>query len=73
VHALTALQKTFSRYWDFSIPSAEVRPTQISKYNTALQLGLMFSTAVAPVIPHDLSLPLTGLQYVVFPYKAILR
>lgn len=24
-------QKTFSRYWDFSIPSAEVRPTEISK------------------------------------------
>ncbi|CAE6536531.1 unnamed protein product [Rhizoctonia solani] len=23
--------KTFERYWDFSIPSAEVRPTQISK------------------------------------------
>lgn len=27
-------QKTFSRYWDFSIPSAEVRPTQISKVYT---------------------------------------
>lgn len=26
-----ALKKTFARYWDFSIPSAEVRPTQISK------------------------------------------
>lgn len=26
-----ASQKTFSRYWDFSIPSAEVRPTLISK------------------------------------------
>jgi cardiolipin synthase len=24
-------QKTFARYWDFSIPSAEVKPTQISK------------------------------------------
>jgi len=24
-------QKTFSRYWDFSLPSAEVRPTTISK------------------------------------------
>ena len=24
-------QKTFKRYWDFSIPSAEVKPTQISK------------------------------------------
>ncbi|KAF8645070.1 hypothetical protein AX16_008128 [Volvariella volvacea WC 439] len=33
--------KTFKRYWDFSIPSAEVRPTYISKVNTALQLALM--------------------------------
>src|ERR1700722_15904773 len=24
-------EKTLSRYWDFSIPSAEVRPTDISK------------------------------------------
>ena len=23
--------KTFSRYWDFSLPSAEVHPTNISK------------------------------------------
>ncbi|KAL9044194.1 MAG: hypothetical protein Q9214_002648 [Letrouitia sp. 1 TL-2023] len=33
--------KTLARYWDFSLPSAEVRPTGISKINTALQLGLM--------------------------------
>ncbi len=43
--------KTFSRYWDFSLPSAEVRPTLISKVNTALQLGLMGMTVLAPVIP----------------------
>lgn len=43
--------KTFSRYWDFSLPSAEVRPTTISKYNTALQLGLVGMTTLAPVIP----------------------
>ncbi|ORZ15636.1 hypothetical protein BCR42DRAFT_40574 [Absidia repens] len=36
--------KTFARYWDFSIPSAEVRPTTISKVNTALQLLLMGSS-----------------------------
>ncbi|KAI8084745.1 phosphatidyl synthase [Halteromyces radiatus] len=36
--------KTFTRYWDFSIPSAEVRPTTISKVNTALQLLLMGSS-----------------------------
>jgi len=33
--------KTLARYWDFSLPSAEVRPTGISKINTALQLGLV--------------------------------
>ncbi|KAL2164558.1 hypothetical protein VTH06DRAFT_3775 [Thermothelomyces fergusii] len=58
--------KTLARYWDFSLPSAEVRPTQISKYNTALQLGLMGLTTLAPVIPAvDLSTPLSILQYVV--------
>ena len=33
--------KTLARYWDFSLPSAEVRPTEISKVNTALQLVLV--------------------------------
>ena len=33
--------KTIARYWDFSLPSAEVRPTEISKVNTALQLLLV--------------------------------
>lgn len=57
--------KTFTRYWDFSLPSAEVRPTTISKYNTALQLGLMGMTTVAPVIPAiDMTLPLGIMQYV---------
>ena len=36
--------KTFARYWDFSLPSAEVRPTFISKVNTFLQLGLLGGT-----------------------------
>jgi cardiolipin synthase (CMP-forming) len=55
--------KTFARYWDFSLPSAEVRPTQISKYNTALQLGLMGLTTLAPVIPAvDLSTALSVMQ-----------
>lgn len=55
--------KTFSRYWDFSLPSAEVRPTLISKYNTALQLGLMGMTTLAPVIPAvDMSTPLGIMQ-----------
>ncbi|KAE8142139.1 CDP-alcohol phosphatidyltransferase-domain-containing protein [Aspergillus pseudotamarii] len=33
--------KTMARYWDFSLPSAEVKPTTISKVNTALQLLLV--------------------------------
>lgn len=31
IRGCNTMQKTFSRYWDFSIPSAEVRPTGISK------------------------------------------
>ncbi|KIO20633.1 hypothetical protein M407DRAFT_81344 [Tulasnella calospora MUT 4182] len=57
--------KTFMRYWDFSIPSAEVHPTTISKYNTALQLLLMTATVFNQVIPYDLGLPLQGLQWIV--------
>ncbi|KAH0426869.1 Gti1/Pac2 family protein [Colletotrichum camelliae] len=57
--------KTFARYWDFSLPSAEVRPTTISKYNTFLQLALVGLTTAAPVLTYDLSTPLTVLQYIV--------
>lgn len=54
--------KTFSRYWDFSLPSAEVRPTTISKYNTFLQLALVGITTAAPLITTDLSQALSILQ-----------
>ncbi|KAG7094133.1 hypothetical protein E1B28_007745 [Marasmius oreades] len=57
--------KTLARYWDFSIPSAEVHPTGISKINTALQLLLMGTTTISPVLPLALDVPLTGLQWVV--------
>ncbi|RMZ81254.1 hypothetical protein DV737_g2563, partial [Chaetothyriales sp. CBS 132003] len=43
--------KTFLRYWDFSLPSAEVRPTEISKINTLLQLLLVGNAMVLPVLP----------------------
>ena len=43
--------KTMRRYWDFSLPSAEVRPTEISKINTLLQLCLVGSAMVLPVLP----------------------
>ncbi|KAI0766965.1 CDP-alcohol phosphatidyltransferase-domain-containing protein [Trametes elegans] len=56
--------KTFTRYWDFSIPSAEVRPTGISKVNTALQLLLMGTATISPILPVEISTPLTALQYV---------
>jgi cardiolipin synthase len=54
--------KTFSRYWDFSLPSAEVRPTTISKYNTFLQLALVGLTTAAPILSVDLAQTLTILQ-----------
>lgn len=54
--------KTFMRYWDFSLPSAEVRPTTISKYNTFLQLALMGLTTTAPVVPYDLDGALAAMQ-----------
>ncbi|KAI0328712.1 hypothetical protein GY45DRAFT_1326006 [Cubamyces sp. BRFM 1775] len=57
--------KTLTRYWDFSIPSAEVRPTGISKVNTALQLLLMGVTTISPILPFEISAPLQALQLVV--------
>lgn len=42
--------KTLQRYWDFSLPSAEVYPTIISKVNTALQLGLIGAATALPVV-----------------------
>lgn len=48
--------KTFVRYWDFSLPSAEVRPTGISKVNTALQLALVGWTMTGMAIGGDLGI-----------------
>ncbi|GAB7342622.1 hypothetical protein MBLNU457_g0790t3 [Dothideomycetes sp. NU457] len=42
--------KTFRRYWDFSLPSAEVHPTTVSKYNTFLQILLIGATLALPVV-----------------------
>ncbi|KAI5804079.1 phosphatidyl synthase [Peziza echinospora] len=42
--------KTFARYWDFSLPSAEVRPTMVSKINTVLQMGLITACTAFPVV-----------------------
>ncbi|OCL05761.1 hypothetical protein AOQ84DRAFT_379273 [Glonium stellatum] len=45
--------KTLARYWDFSLPSAEVHPTTISKLNTFLQLGLIGATLTLPLLVPD--------------------
>ncbi|PBK99752.1 hypothetical protein ARMGADRAFT_920016 [Armillaria gallica] len=57
--------KTFSRYWDFSIPSAEVRPTEISKINTALQLLLMGATTVGQLVSPEAGFTLLDQQLTV--------
>lgn len=57
--------KTFSRYWDFSLPSAEVRPTGISKVNTALQLALIGATTALPLVSVDVGGFMVGMQYLV--------
>ncbi|KAL8897754.1 MAG: hypothetical protein Q9207_007043 [Kuettlingeria erythrocarpa] len=46
--------KTLARYWDFTLPSAEVHPTGISKVNTALQLGLIGWTMGTMAVGGDL-------------------
>lgn len=48
--------KTLARYWDFSLPSAEVHPTGISKVNTALQLGLIGWTMGTVALGGDLGI-----------------
>ncbi|TAQ85647.1 hypothetical protein B7494_g6032 [Chlorociboria aeruginascens] len=57
--------KTFMRYWDFSLPSAEVHPTTISKYNTALQLALIGATTAMPLMTVDVSVAMMAMQYLV--------
>jgi cardiolipin synthase (CMP-forming) len=45
--------KTLSRYWDFSLPSAQVHPTFVSKVNTSLQLVLVGTALTLPLLlPH---------------------
>jgi cardiolipin synthase (CMP-forming) len=51
--------KTFARYWDFSLPSAEVHPTFLSKVNTSLQLVLIGTAILLPVLPSLATIPET--------------
>ncbi|CCJ31123.1 unnamed protein product [Pneumocystis jirovecii] len=46
--------RTFIRYFDFSIPSVEIKPTLISKVNTALQHLLIGTTMVCPLIHSEI-------------------
>ncbi|PHH84410.1 hypothetical protein CDD83_1974 [Cordyceps sp. RAO-2017] len=57
--------KTLARYWNFSLPSAEVHPTAISKYNTFLQLILVGAATAAPLVDADISSAIAVLQYIV--------
>ncbi|KAI9776054.1 MAG: hypothetical protein M1816_005592, partial [Peltula sp. TS41687] len=64
--------KTFTRYWDFSLPSVEVHPTGISKVNTALQLALIGACTAQPLLissaivsPEVLSPLMKVMQYLV--------
>ncbi|PWN41815.1 hypothetical protein IE81DRAFT_291310 [Ceraceosorus guamensis] len=43
--------KTFSRYFNPRLPSATVTPTQLSKYNTFLQLLLVGGATLLPITP----------------------
>jgi cardiolipin synthase (CMP-forming) len=74
-YASLPLPKTFLRYWDFSLPSAEVHPTTVSKYNTFLQLCVIGATTALPLVTDavlpgsitaaNVSTVVTGAQYLV--------
>jgi len=60
--------KTMKRYWDPSLPSAEVKPTNLSKVNTALQIALLGACTAHPLIPESWEAVLyaiDGMKYVV--------
>ncbi|KAH3663770.1 hypothetical protein OGAPHI_005173 [Ogataea philodendri] len=48
--------RTFHRYWDFTLITVEVRPTTVSKINTALQMAYLGGTMLLPLV--DLGAPL---------------
>lgn len=47
--------KTMERYWDPRLPSAQVQPTQVSKYNTFLQLVLVAGCTVIAALDDEWS------------------
>lgn len=54
--------KTMRRYWDPSLPSAEVKPTMLSKVNTALQIALLGACTASPLIPETWETVLVGIE-----------
>lgn len=50
--------KTFTRYWDMSIPSVQVYPSQLSKWNTLFQMVYLGLAVAAPVF----TLPATAMN-----------
>jgi len=55
---------TMKKYFDFSIPTAQVNPTNISKVNTSVQMGLIVVALCAPIfdfLSHPAYLALCGL------------
>lgn len=47
------LPRTWSRYWDVTLPSAQVVPSRVGKFNTFLQLLLVGVLTIYPVIPEE--------------------
>lgn len=47
--------KTLSRYLDVTMVTARLKPTNLSKANTAVQLTLVATTLTMPLLPCDLS------------------
>ncbi|EPX74723.1 cardiolipin synthase/hydrolase fusion protein [Schizosaccharomyces octosporus yFS286] len=57
--------KTLRKYFDFSLPTAELRPTRISKWNTAFQLMLLGLLITEPILPIDIEIAKTPLFFLV--------
>ncbi|POV99785.1 hypothetical protein PSTT_13586, partial [Puccinia striiformis] len=49
---LSSSGKTFARFWDFSLPSAQVTPTQISKVNKLDVFNLIYSMKLVILTLH---------------------
>ena len=58
---LFSFQRTLSRYFNVSYPTASISPSLLSKVNTSLQLGLAGITLVSTILPYDLNTFLYGL------------